>query len=57
MKAKYQVPTIEWLNAESESTFAASLTGVVEEGQDLNDAPTTNETEGNLSRFIAWDEE
>ena len=57
MKTKYQIPTIEYLLADSESLLASSLTGIVENGQDLSDAPTTDATSGNLSRFNVWDDE
>ena len=57
MKAKYQIPTIEWLNADSESAFAASLPQKVEDGQNLSTAPETNETSGNLSRINIWGDE
>lgn len=58
MKAKYQIPMIEWLDAESESAFAASLPNdLVGEGQNLNEAPTTEATSGNLSRTNIWDDE
>ena len=57
MKATYQQPMTELLGMISTEMIAASLLTPVEEGQDLNEAPTTDETSGNLSRYSVWDDE
>ena len=57
MKAKYQIPAIECLFADGESLLDGSLPKNLTDGQDLNNAPTTSETSGNLSRINVWDDE
>ncbi len=61
MKAKYQTPEMEYLFADSESLLgAASVLTDDGEGnisQGLVNAPTTEETSGNLSRRSIWDDE
>ena len=56
---KYMQPTTDIIVMETVNSIAAgSLTGRVEEGQDLGDAPTTNATSGNYSRRNSiWDDD
>ena len=58
MKTKYQNPVMEYLFAETGNLLEGSqLQDIVTNGQDLGGAPTTNATEGNLSRMNVWDDE
>ena len=58
MKAKYQTPAIEGLLADGESILnAASLPSELTQGQNLNNAPETEETSGNLSRLNIWNDD
>lgn len=58
MKTKYQIPTIEYILADSENLLDnASLPQNLTDGQNLDKAPTTDATSGNLSRFNVWDDE
>lgn len=58
MKAEYQAPAVECLFAEGDSLLQeTSLPEELSDGQDLDKAPTTEQTSGNLSRFNIWDDE
>ncbi len=59
MKAIYQNPTTEIITITVAQMIAISQFGdLVENGEDLGDAPTTDQTSGNLSRRrTVWDEE
>lgn len=57
MKATYQAPAVEQLLADTDMLLVASLPEVLTEGQNLENAPTTEETSGNLSRNSIWDDE
>ncbi len=52
----YQKPTTDITVLETINMIAASqLKDIVDNGQDLGDAPTTEQTSGNLSRLrIVW---
>ena len=56
MKKIYQMPTIKWLEAETEEMIASSP---LENGFNMDEVDTTNETSGNLSRkgYSVWDDE
>ena len=53
MKKKYQNPEAEFVGMDLEEMIAFSVTEVV----DLDDAPETEATSGNLSRRSVWDED
>ncbi len=53
MKKTYIAPSIIWMEAETEEMISAS----VEKGFNVDDAPVTTETSGNLSRRSVWDDE
>lgn len=58
MKATYQQPTTEFLGMISTEMIATSIPqNLAEDGQNLNNAPTTDETSGNLSRYNVWNDE
>ena len=53
MKAKYQIPTIEFMVSETESMIASSP---AENGFDMTDPiGVTDATSGNLSRQDVWE--
>jgi hypothetical protein len=56
MKKTYQMPTIKWLEADTEEMIASSP---LENGFKMDEVDTTNETSGNLSRkgYSVWDDE
>ena len=56
MKKIYQMPTIKWLEADTEEMIASSP---LENGFNMDEVDTTNETSGNLSRkgYSVWDDE
>jgi len=56
MKKTYQMPTIKWLEADTEEMIASSP---LENGFNMDEVGTTNETSGNLSRkgYSVWDDE
>ena len=53
MKKKYQNPEAEFVGMDLEEMIAFSVT----EGVNLDKAPETDETSGNLSRRSVWDED
>ena len=53
MKKKYQNPEAEFVGMDLEEMIAFSVT----EGVNLDDAPETDDTSGNLSRRSVWDED
>ena len=58
MKAKYQIPTTDYLFAESGSLLEGSLPANLIDGENLGNAPSTDETSGNLSRYTnVWDDD
>ena len=58
MKKTYQIPEIECQFAEGDDLMqTASLPMNLVEGQNLENAPETSETSGNLSRKSIWDDE
>ena len=52
MKKKYQNPEAEFVGMDLEEMIAFSVT----EGVNLDDAPETEATGGNLSRRSVWDD-
>ena len=55
MKKTYQMPTIKRMEAEAEEMMTASG---VENGFTIDESmPTTDATQGNLSRKSVWDDE
>lgn len=59
MKAKYQSPQLYFEALEEEEMIASSLR-TDESGnpyQTLNDAPTTDDVSGNLSRLNIWEDD
>ena len=57
MKKIYMMPETLVLNIQTSSMIAGSQFGPVEEGQNLSDAPTTDDTSGNLGRRGLWDDD
>ena len=57
MKTIYQKPITEVVVLEVSRMIAGSDFGPVEEGQNLTDAPTTDDTSGNLGRRGLWDDD
>jgi len=56
MKKIYQSPETLLMTIATQQMIAASEL-IKDNQQDLNEAPTTNETSGNLSRRSVWDDE
>ena len=57
MKKIYQMPTIKWMEADTEEMMVASII-MPDMTVDLENAEETEDTSGNLSRHNSiWDEE
>ena len=56
MKKIYQSPETLLMTIATQQMIAASEL-IKDNQQNLNEAPTTNETSGNLSRRSVWDDE